>query len=377
MGRPLNSRFFDPVPSSNGEGVASYTITNPGSYTSKPTATVSAPGLPGGVAATLGTISMAALSATVDTTGSGAANASYVPGDLLTLVGATGTAATFTVSSTLVRTFGVAAQGTTVWTTGDTVTFGPGGGWSSAATITITAAAGAITGFSNIVAGVYTGASDNQALAPTSVVVADVGGYQNDATFNLGMGVNAVTLATAGNMTVIPANAAATTTDSATGTGANLTVAYGVLSVPVASSGSGYVSAADAAITFDPASTTAATAVLTATGTNVILAHAHVVGGTTALDADIVKQTGTSNYLMTTTEGTSICGLVPSNSPAAGQAYIIATDSAGNTYWVLKLTAHKAVLRRRAGGTWIYPNGYSAPWTLAAASGAVVSIESV
>lgn len=376
MGRPLNSRFFDPVPSSNGEGVASYTITNPGSYTSKPTATVSAPGLPGGVAATLGTISMKALSAAPATSGTGAANASYAPGDVLTLAGTTGTAATFNIVNTLVRTFGVDTQGTTVWTTGDTITFGPGGGWTSAATITITAAAGAITGTSNIVPGVYNGASDNQGISPTSVVVADGAGYQNDSVFSLGMGVNAVTLASAGNMTVIPANPAATTTDSATGTGATLTVAYGVLNVPVASSGSGYVSAADAALAFSPASTTASTAVLTSTGTNVILAHAHVVGGTTALDADIVKQTSTSDYVMTTTEGTSICGLVPSNTPAAGQAYIIATDSAANTYWVLKLTAHKAVLRRRAGGTWIYPNGYSAPWTLAPASGAVVSIES-
>lgn len=364
MGRPLNKRFFDPVPSSNGESVASITITNSGSYTAKPTVSISAPGLPGGVSATLGTVSMKALSATVDTSGSGAANASYVPGDILTLAGATGTAATFTVASTTVRTFGVAAQGTTVWTTGDTVTFGPGGGWSSAATITVTATAGAIDGFSNIVGGVYTGASDNQALAPTSATVADGGGYQNDATFNLGMGVNAVTLATAGDMTVIPANAAATTTDSATGTGANLTVAYGVLSVPVTDGGSGYVSAADAALTFAPASTTAATAVLTTTGTNVILAHARVVGSASVLDADIVKQTSTNEYVMATTDGSSICSLVASNTPSEGQAYIKATDANGSTYFVTKLTAHLATLEQwTVNGSFVYAPGDDAPWS--------------
>lgn len=290
MGRPLNSRFFDPVPTSNGESVVSYTFSNRGSYTALPTVTVSPPGLPGGVTAT-GTLTMRALSAVVPGGGGGTG---YALNDVLTVVGGTGTAATFTV-----------------------------------------------------------------------------------ATLGAGNAVATVTLVTAGSYTALAANPRTTTVAPAGGTGATLTVTYEVLNFTVATGGSGYVSAADAALTFSPVSTTASTAVLTTTGTNVLLAHAHVVGGTTALDADIVKQTGTSDYVMTTTEGTSICGLVPSNSPAAGQAYIIATDSAANTYWVLKLTAHKAVLRRRAGGTWIYPNGYSAPWSLAAASGAVVSIESV
>lgn len=379
MGRPLNKKYFNPKPTGNvGDAVASYTITNAGTYTSKPTVTASAPALPGGVAVTLGTVSMKALSATVDTSGSGAANASYAPGDVLTLVGATGTAATFTVASTLVRTFGVDAQGTTVWTTGDTITFGPGGGWSSAATITVTATAGAIDGFSNIVAGVYTGASDNQGIAPTSVVVADGGGYQNDATFNLGMGVNAVTLASAGDMTVIPANAAATTTDSASGTGANLTVAYGVLSVPVTDGGSGYTSAADAALTFNPASTTAATAVLQVTATNVILAHAKVVGSANVLDADIEKQTSTNDYVMTTTDGTSRVALTTTDTPAPGGAYIVATDANGSTYWVTKLTAHRATLvRRTQNGSYIHPTGGTAAWSFAAADLLRVQIENI
>ena len=95
MGRPLNKRFFDPVPSSNGEGVASYTITAPGTYTTTlPTVVVSAPGLPGGVSAVLGAVTMQALSAQVAAGGTG-----YSVNDVLTVVGGTGTAATFRVAT--------------------------------------------------------------------------------------------------------------------------------------------------------------------------------------------------------------------------------------------------------------------------------------
>lgn len=305
MGRPLNSRFFDPVPPSNGEGVASVTVTGQGNYNALATVTFSPPGLPSGTTAS-GSVVMELRTVAINNGGG-----SYTAGDILVIgggavVGDT-TAGTYTVQAELVV---------------DSVDGG-----------------GAITAFTALsVRGAY------------SALPAKVAGGSNTTNLSL---------------------------DGGTGNNGRVNVTWRVLSVTVASSGSGYVSVADAAPTFSAGTSTATgTSVLTTTGTNVILAHAHVVGGTTALDADIVKQTSTSDYVMTTTEGTSICGLVPSNTPAAGQAYIIATDSAANTYWVLKLTAHKAVLRRRAGGTWIYPNGYSAPWSLAAASGAVVSIES-
>ena len=293
MGRPLNKRFFDPVPSSNGESVVSYTITSRGSYTALPTVTVSAPGLPGGVTAT-GTLTMRALSAVVAVGGS-----DYVSGDILTVVGGTGTAATFTV---------------------DTVDGG----------------------------------------AVQTVTPLDTGSY-----------------------TALAANPRTTTDNSVSGAGATLTVTYEVLNFTVTDGGSGYVSALDAALTFSPASTTAATAVLTTTGTNVILAHAYVVDGTQALDADIIKQTSTNEYLMETTEGSSICTLVASNSLVAGQAYIKATDSLNNTYFVTKLTAHLAVLETwtdNGGDGWLYASGDTAPWSLDATSldptGLTVQIES-
>jgi hypothetical protein len=149
----------------------------------------------------------------------------------------------------------------------------------------------------------------------------------------------------------------------------------------VTNAGDGYVNAADAAVTFS-AGAAAATAVLTAAGTNVILAHAFVVDGTQTLDADVIKQTSTNEYLMETTEGSSICTLVASNSLVAGQAYIQATDALDSTYFVTKLTAHLAVLETDTdGGTgFVYASGDAAPWSLEATSldpsGLTVQIES-
>ena len=360
MGRPLNKRFFDPVPSSNGESVVSYTITAPGSYTAVPTVAVSAPGLPGGVSATLGAVTMRALSAVVTTGGTGATNADYAPGNTLTISGGTGTAPVFTVASVKVRTAAnVANAGGFV--NGNTVTFSTG--WVTPAVLTLTVdGGGAITGVAVTNAGVRTSALPTDPVTPDST---NGPGTLAGTTFNLGFEVNAVTLTTPGALTALPANPAATTTNSSTGgTGATLTVTYGVLSVAVTDGGSGYVSESDAAIAFTPASTTAATAVLTTTGTNVILAKAFVVGGTQALDADIIKQTSTNEYLMATTEGQSIVSLVANASPTEGQAYIKATDANGSTYFVTKLTAHLAVLEQwTVNGSFVYAPGDEAPWS--------------
>ena len=138
MGRPLNKRYFDPVPSSNGESVVSYTITNRGSYTTLPTVTVSPPGLPGGVTAT-GTLTMRAASAVVPGGGGGTG---YAVNDVLTVVGGTGTAATFRVATlgagNAVATVALVSGGsyTALATNPRTTTVAPAGG--TGATLTVT-----------------------------------------------------------------------------------------------------------------------------------------------------------------------------------------------------------------------------------------------
>lgn len=370
MGRVLNERFFNPVTGTNGESVASFTITNGGSYTAIPGVTVSNPELPGGVVATAGAVHMGAISATVGTIGTGDSSADYAPGDVLSVAGGTGTAPEFDVVSVKIRTAGVVGDGGG-FVDGNTVTFSTG--WATPAVLTLTVdGGGAITAISITNAGVRTSALPTDPVQPDST---NGPGTLAGTTFNLGFGINAIALSSAGDLTALAANPAATTTDSANGTGATLNVAYEVIAVDVANPGSGYVAPT---ATFDAGAATA-DVVLTATGSNVILAHAYVAGGTTDLDSDIVKQTGTSSYLMKNTEGQSICKLVANSVLTEGQAYIMATDSLGSTYYVTKLTAHKAVLHQwtDGGSGFLYNNFYSAPWSFAAAADIVVQIETV
>jgi hypothetical protein len=95
MGRPLNKKYFGnrnantAVVGDDGLGgkqVSSVTIGTPGVYTTRATATFSAPDLagPGGVTAT-GTVTMEALAVTVNAGGTG-----YDVGDLITVTGAGG-----------------------------------------------------------------------------------------------------------------------------------------------------------------------------------------------------------------------------------------------------------------------------------------------
>lgn len=340
MGRPIQKKYFGNTnePPIGGEGVASFTVggTN-NNYTSIPTITsIGAPNLPGGVQA-VGTVStMVAKTATVATSGTGATNADYAPGDILTVSGGTGTAATFTVASVLIRTAAVQAAGGNTWATGDTVTFSTG--WATPAVLTITDnGSGGIASLTITNAGVRTTALPSDPVAPDSTTN---GGGVNGATFNLGFGVNTVTSTAAGSYTVLPANPVATTTNSATGTGATLTVSYGIGTATVSTAGSGYTSAPS--VTLSGGNGTL-TAVLGTSNTNAIVISAYVVGGSSAVAGDIVKQEASRRYLVTTAQGTSDCSLVAAP-PLAGEMTMTATDSAGGTYYPIKLTQSKATI---------------------------------
>jgi hypothetical protein len=110
---------------------------------------------------------------------------------------------------------------------------------------------------------------------------------------------------------------------------------------------------------------------------NAIIAYAYVTGNN--LIADIKKQVSGRRYKVTTTEGTLTCKLVTDGvANAVGEMTITATDANGNTYYVSKLTRHKASLVRLVDdgedGDWLYANNGVAPWGYAAAAGLVVQI---
>ena len=97
---------------------------------------------------------------------------------------------------------------------------------------------------------------------------------------------------------------------------------------------------------------------------NAITAYAYVTGGSRKV-ADIIKQVSGTRYKVKTADGTMICKLKSSASSAAGEMEIVATDASSGTYYVTKLTAHKATLTRGTGT--VYVTGVATPWTFGTA----------
>jgi hypothetical protein len=77
-------------------------------------------------------------------------------------------------------------------------------------------------------------------------------------------------------------------------------------------------------------------------------AAAYVDGGSSAVAATINSQKGTKTFNVTTAQGTSDVTLV-TTAPAEGEMRITATDSAGDTYYVVKLFNQTAVLVQNDG----------------------------
>jgi hypothetical protein len=152
-----------------------------------------------------------------------------------------------------------------------------------------------------------------------------------------------------------------------------------VTSVVITSKGSGYTSAPTATVTSGTgtAGTLSLTPVLTtgaAVRQNGIVCEAQIGAGAEVTTGDIIKQVNTRSYKVQTSGGVGVCKLVTTEAKDAGQMSIKATDSAGNTYFVAKLTARKAVLVPAAnvhGGTTTigsqFASGTTAKWTFGAA----------
>jgi hypothetical protein len=99
-------------------------------------------------------------------------------------------------------------------------------------------------------------------------------------------------------------------------------------------------------------------------------------GGSSAINGgDIIKQEASHRYLVQNAQGVGQCKLVATNSPTAGQMYIVATDANGSTYWVTKLTAHKVRLKQRTMSTaYLIADGAQTGWNIGAPSGTIVTL---
>jgi len=148
--------------------------------------------------------------------------------------------------------------------------------------------------------------------------------------------------------------------------------------VAVVSAGSGYTSAPTVTVRGSLAAgtgTATPTATLTTTRVNGLKCEAKIgSGGSEVTTGDVIKQVNTRSYKVITADGTAVCKLVTTEAKTANQMSIKATDSAGNTYFVAKLTARKAVLVPAAnvhGGTTTigsqFASGTTAKWTFGSA----------
>jgi hypothetical protein len=132
-----------------------------------------------------------------------------------------------------------------------------------------------------------------------------------------------------------------------------------IASVTVTTAGTGYTSAPT--ITFATGNADATgTAVVTATKTNAISLTAFVTGGSN-LTGDVVAQKGAKRFKVTTATGTEVCKLVTATPAAGGEMRITAVDSAGNTYFLSKISARTCTVVRGTGTA--FATGAKVKWT--------------
>jgi len=153
------------------------------------------------------------------------------------------------------------------------------------------------------------------------------------------------------------------------GTLGKVNILFRAKAVAITEKGSGYVTAPTStptqSVTFTSvALTTDSGAPGSSTNQeNAITPYAYVTGGTRKI-ADIIRQVGGRRYKVKTADGTMTCSLKTSAaSNAAGEMDLTATDSSGKTYYVKKLTGHKATLVRYGSIGWEFASDTAVQWT--------------
>lgn len=182
----------------------------------------------------------------------------------------------------------------------------------------------------------------------------------------------------------------ATTTTGGSGSGLVLTLTYRAKEVLITDSGSGYTTTVPTTTLTNAGGLVVGTAVMTTPVANTapagsgfnpepaIIAQAYT--GSSVKQADIVKQVAKDRYKINTsdTAGTPIIATLKSSiATQVGDMTIKATDENGGTYWVTKLTAHKAALYPNTGTLFPLVNSQpqQVPWTFSTATTGYVQID--
>ena len=400
MGRPLNKKYFgnrnfgttgtgdDGI---GGSRVASVTLGTLGSYTARPTVTFSDPDLlgVGGVRAT-GTVTSEVVSAAVSgtqtrayPTAAGAIGfntagstftATVTSAALTTVVRATATTIGFDAASA-----NVAVSGNSIHITGASIT-----GTLSIGGVAIAAGQIYYTGAPSTTTSATLYATYADAVSATNPLTIVAGTGVGGATFTHGVTFGVVTALTPvarGSYEALVASGDAVVATAGVGAGLTITPTYRAKAVVITNKGSGYSDVADAAPTFTQSVTGTSVLEVDSGGTytignneNAITCFAFVTGGSRKA-GDIVKQVSTDRYLVETADGTMICRLVIDGADAAGEMDITAVDTAGKTYYVSKLTAHRARLHRYGSAGHVFPDAASQAWAFDAATTGYVQIQ--
>jgi len=139
-----------------------------------------------------------------------------------------------------------------------------------------------------------------------------------------------------------------------------------ILAIEVTEKGSGYTAAP--AVTENVGGvqgTLTFTAVLTNTQEESIYARAKTTSGGTSQLCDIIRQVGARRFKVRTADGTAICTLKGSAVSAEGDMAILASDSAGGTYFVTKISNRRCTVTQSTGTQ--FATDSSVPWTFGAA----------
>jgi len=409
-----------------GEGVANVNFSggNIGAYLARiPSVTFATPDLPGGVQATGSVTHVQATTATVWAEGQG-----YQVGDVFSIPG-TGTTATFRVTSLRVQSFSVdpskdtEGEGNNNYDGTESIvldnTNNNGGNsttnWASPFRIFPANVGGTAGNDHSFISGTvaasgrWTGTGTPPAYfdltSDNTRSTAGADGQHNGfpaygqgsgdtngagARINVVWGIGEIELVTAGDYTAVnAAHQSVTRVSGATpSVAAQMDVYYGVKTVAISQKGSGYTAIADALPTFSTVTgsevrATGAAVLTTDVGTktagtnlnvatnqnNAIIIYANVGGEGNTLIGDIQEQVGSRRYRVKTADGIKVCKLVADDTPGTKQAYIKATDDNGNTYFVIKLTAHRATLIQWSNNesTWLYADNAVAGWTFGSA----------
>lgn len=374
-----------------GEGVASYGSIQAGNgWTTDPDVYFSDPSIPGGVRVA-GIAHYKALSFATTVNGTG-----YNLGDVLEVdTGTASTKAKAPVSALTV--VGITLKnGGTANDVGDIFAFN-NPKFATAMRVRVTASSGGvataveIVDGGRLVTGPLPGDTDEAGFARVQTFgTTDTNGQGLQVNFTAWGVYSFGAVSTPGDYTGFPSTGGAGTLAAVTGSGsgAKADITMGLLSIAITQRGSGYINPDDAELLFDNgANGASAVAVLTtdtgAVGSatnqeNAIIIYANLVGGSGGEMSDIIKQSSARRYKVRTPGYTGICKLVADSNPSINEAYIQATDDNGNTYFVTKITAHKATLTRwnqNMQEDWLFATGEAIKWTFGSTTANTVQIE--